>query len=258
MIASLPMYDRAETHAAQQDLWVAVRDRLGPGLPPRLIVPDDPMTHWLAPDLALSQTCGFPYRTRLHGRVALIGTPDYGLPDCPPGYYRSILIQRTDDRRDDPAVWASLRWAVNATDSQSGWAAPVTHLAERGLRMGPILLTGGHRASAAAVAEGRADIAALDAQTWRMMRRWDDTRGLREVAHTTPTPGLPFIAARGTDAAALRQALADAIASLTPADRTALDLIGLTAIPAADYLAVPIPAADLTDQRRQDAPGRFP
>ena len=37
MIASLPMYDRPETHEPQQRLWAAVRARLArPGLPPRL------------------------------------------------------------------------------------------------------------------------------------------------------------------------------------------------------------------------------
>ena len=65
--------------------------------------PDDLWSQWTSPDLVFSQTCGFPYRARLHGSVTLIGTPDFGVEDCPPGYYRSVLVARADDPRDTVA-----------------------------------------------------------------------------------------------------------------------------------------------------------
>jgi len=248
MIASLPMYDRAETAPANDRLWARIRDAMrAAGLPaPDALTrgAEDPWPQWTAPDLALSQTCGYPYRSRLHGQVALIGTPDFALAGCPPGYYRSVFVARADDRRRTLAEYDGAAFAYNDALSQSGWAAPQTHAAGLGLHLSPALQTGEHRLSALAVAEGRADLAALDAVTWRMMHRWDPAvAALREVAFTDPTPGLPYIAHRGTDAPALHAIIAEAIAAMDPADRDATGLVGLVRIPPAAYLAVPIPAA---------------
>ena len=62
MIASLPMYDRPETAAANDRLWQGVRTRLGEG-PEHLVRAGDPWEHWQSPDLLLSQTCGLPFRS---------------------------------------------------------------------------------------------------------------------------------------------------------------------------------------------------
>ncbi len=254
MIAALPMYDRPETRAANGRLWAAIRNALpyppaeAPPLPEALSHPDDLMAHWLAPDLAFSQTCGMPYRTRLHPHVALIGTPDYGLPGCPPGYYNSVLVIRAEDDRDDPALWSEMRLACNDPGSQSGWAAAQTHLAGRGTAFQRVLLTGAHRNSAEAVAEGHADIASIDAQTWRMISRWDGVAvQLREAARTGPTPGLPYICAGGRDPDPLRGAVRSAIAALSPEDRAILDLQALTLHPAELYRAVPTPPFPAAD-----------
>ncbi|MFM7334111.1 MAG: PhnD/SsuA/transferrin family substrate-binding protein [Tabrizicola sp.] len=126
--------------------------------------------------------------------------------------------------------------------SQSGWAAPQTHAAGLGLRLVPALRTGGHRLSAAAVAEGRAEIAALDAVTFALMRREDPiAERLKVVGMTAPTPGLPLITAAGRDPGPLFDAASEAIAALGPADRAILRLKGLVRIPVEDYLAVPNP-----------------
>lgn len=245
MIAALGMYDRAETAGANDRLWAGIRDRLRAA---GLAAPDN-LTRgegaywpaWQSPDLVLSQTCGFPFRARLHGHVTLVGTPDYGLPDCPPGHYCSVFVARADDPRTLPDL-AQGRFAYNEALSQSGWAAPVNHVATMGLRLRPAVQSGAHRASAAAVAEGRADLAALDAVTWALMRRWDPVVGaLREVARTAPTPGLPLITAPGRDPAPIAQAVAGAMDALSPEDRDTLHLRGLVHIPAARYLAVPTP-----------------
>jgi ABC-type phosphate/phosphonate transport system substrate-binding protein len=248
VIAALPMYDRAETALANDRLWAAIRDRLrAAGLPaPDALTRDagDLMAQWTAPDLVLSQTCGLPYRALLHGRVTLVGTPDFGIEGCAPGWYRSVLVARADDPRHGVMAFDGARLAYNDAMSQSGWGAAVAFAARHGLRLVPVLATGAHRLSAAAVAEGRADIAAIDAVTWRMICRWDAVAAsLRVVAATEPTPGLPYIARAGADAAALRAAVAAAIAGLDPADRAATGLRGLAMIPAADYLALPVPPA---------------
>ncbi len=244
MIATLPMYDWPEVREATDRYWAAIRDGLAArGIAaPGALHRGDRWNDWLAPDLILSQTCGLPYRTQLHGKVTLVGTPDFGLPGLPAGHYCSVLVTRADET-GDWTRFADRRLAINGTDSQSGFAAPQNHAAARGLRFDTWVVTGAHVASAQAVADGRADIAAIDAVTWRLIttHRRALAATLRVAERTDPTPGLPYIAALGSDAEALFAAAGEAIARLAPADRAALGLTGMVRIPASAYLAVPVP-----------------
>ena len=241
-LSALPMYDRAETRAANDRLWQAIRANLGYG-PAQLTRDRDLWDIWTDPGLVLAQTCSLPFRARLRDRVTLVATPDYGLPDCAPGYYHSTLVARADDPRDLAAL-ARGTLAVNEALSQSGWAAPQAFLARHGLAPAQCLQTGAHRASALAVAEGRADFAAVDSVTWALIRRHDSfAANLRPFATTPPTPGLPLITAGDADPAPLRAAVEAALETLAPEDRTALHLHGLVEIPAQAYLAQPIPPA---------------
>jgi len=164
VIASLGMYDRAETAGANDRLWAGIRD----GLRARGIAAPEALTRgehaywdaWQSPDLVFSQTCGYPFRARLHGSVTLIGTPDYGLPDCPAGHYYSVFVARAEDPRDLAAL-ATTRFAFNEDLSQSGWGAPQNHAVAHGLPpFRPAVRSGGPRLSALARAEGRADFPA--------------------------------------------------------------------------------------------------
>lgn len=246
MIASLSMYDFGPTRAANDRLWALIRD----GLRARGLVAPEKLTRgeaafwdaWTSPDLILSQTCGYPFRARLQGRVTYVATPDYGVEGCPPGFYRSVFVARADDPRKGLAAFDGAGFAYNEALSQSGWAAPQVHAAAAGVRLPPVVQTGGHRLSAEAVADGRADIAALDAVTHALMQGVDPVAGqLRVVEMTAPTPGLPLITAPGRDPEPIFEAVAEAIAALTPDDRATLRLKGLVRIPVTRYLSVPNP-----------------
>jgi len=247
MIASLPMYDRPELRAETDRYWALIRQELaarGIDAPEALRRDDEVLLpQWESPSLVLSQTCGFPYRARLHGHVELVGTPDFGNEGCPAGYYRSVLIAKSDDPRGDFDAFDGARLAFNDALSQSGWAAPANHAAARGITLLPAVETGSHRASVRAVAEGRADLAAIDALTWALVSEFDDVSGVKVIGATDPTPALPYITARGRDAGAVFDAVAAAIDRLPAADRARLRLRGIVRIPAADYLAVPVPPA---------------
>lgn len=246
MIAALPMYDMAALQRANDAFWAGIRDALrahGVAAPDTLNRDIDMWEGWQAPDLVLGQTCGMPYRTRLHGRVTLIAAADYGLTDTPPGHYHSVFVARADEPGDGAEAFATRRFAYNQPESHSGWAAPQAWAAAHGFRFDPTLETGDHRLSALAVAEDRADIAALDAVTWRFLKRHDRrlTNRLRVVGRTQTAPGLPFIAALGAAETATRAALTEGLASLDESTRDTLMIRGFVTIPAADYLAVPTP-----------------
>lgn len=247
MIASLPMYNQSDCLPAIDRYWALIRDDLraaGRAAPDQLSwgMPDF-LDHWRRDDLVLSQTCGYPFRAVLHGQVTLIGTPDFGVDGCAPGYYRSVFIVRQDEARGDLAAFQTARFAYNDAMSQSGWAAPQNHVAGLGFRFRNLLQSGGHALSASAVLAGHADIASVDAVTWRILVRNDPAlAGLRVLDLTNPTPSLPYIAALGTDRAVVFDALTAAIAALDVHDRETLGLTGIVYIPAEAYLAVPTPA----------------
>jgi ABC-type phosphate/phosphonate transport system substrate-binding protein len=244
MFAALPMYDRPENAAAHDALWALIRDGFrarGIAAPEALDRAVGHMEGWGRADLVLGQICNLPYRALFRDRVTAIGAADYGLPDCPPGHYYSLFVVRADDPATDPAACAGYRFAFNEALSQSGWGAPAAWAAARRVVFGPLLRTGAHAESARAVAEGRADLAAIDAITWRnLMRWWPGAAGLRVIGRTGASPGMTFIAAQGADPAPRRAAIAAAIAALPPAAAATLGLRGIVELPPAAY-DIPLP-----------------
>ncbi len=244
MIASLPMYDTPQTASANNKLWQAIRNNYQRG-PETLDHEKNLQETWRAPDLVLSQTCGLPYRSGLHRSVQLVGTPDYGVTGCPPGYYRSCIVVRADDSRATFTEFQGARLARNDIGSQSGWAAILEHARALDAEFqfdDDIVETGCHAESARTVAKGIADIAAVDAVTWKILRRDDPAAArLRVLEETRPTPGLPFIAGKKENAPALFDAIKQAIATLGPEDRHCLLLNDIVFIPRSAYLEIPLP-----------------
>jgi len=220
MFASLPMYHRAETASALDEIWVAIRDAVGgTGLDAPETLSQDQVgpDAWLRPDMVLSQTCGMPFRKKLHPHVALVGTLDHGVAGCPAGYYNSAIIKkRACNLPDNP------RPAINDLQSQSGYAA----LREVLPNPNNPIVSGAHLISARMVAEGAADIAAIDAVTWRLIEKYDAFSSQLEVLKfTKPTPALPLITGRYKSEV---KTLANAIArGLDQAPHSAKDMLGI-------------------------------
>ena len=241
MIAALGMYDRPETSAANDALWTAIRNELGFG-PETLTRDQDFWDIWRSPELLFSQTCGLPFRAKLHDKVGLVGTPIYDIPDCPDGHYYSVIIAHRSNAGAALSEFDGATFAYNEALSQSGWAAPIKHLTETSVTPGDLYVSGAHVQSAKAVAEGRADFAGLDVVTWQLIQRHDDfAQELTAIARTEPTPVLPFITALAQDAGALFEAAKSAVAGLPSATKETLFLKGITKISASAYLAQPLP-----------------
>ena len=242
MIAALRMYGMPHARPAHDRYWQAIRNALGFG-PADLNRTGELWDQWLSPKLLLAQTCGLPFRAYLHDKVKLVGTPDYGVPGCPPGHYCSVFVVRTETSASGLAGFDRPWLAYNDPLSQSGWAAAAAHFRTLGVafRTGP--QTGAHWASARAVAEGRADVAALDAVTWKMLQREDPglASQLRVMDQTKPTPGLPYITAITHEAKTIAQAVTRAICNLNDDDRETLQLRALVHLPAEAYTALPMP-----------------
>ncbi|MEJ6401256.1 phosphate/phosphite/phosphonate ABC transporter substrate-binding protein [Yoonia sp. 2307UL14-13] len=238
------MYARPWNVAAHDALWALIRGSLRArdiAAPDRLDHDVDYMAVWSRPDLVLGHICNLPYRARFRDKVTVIGASDYGLADCPAGYYRSHFVVRKDAHGDNVRDYALQRFATNDPLSQSGYGAAQQWAADRGFSFVDPVVTGSHAASIVAVAHGKADIAAIDAQTWRHACEGDDPTGdLRIIDHTDPSPGMTFITRKDQNPAPYLSAIRDAIAGLNPAHAIVLGLRGIIALPSAAY-DIPLP-----------------
>lgn len=245
MRASLAMYDRPELRAALDRYWAHIRESLQDHnilAPETLDREGANLDFWRSDDLVLSQTCGMPYRLDLSAHVNLVGTPDFSVEGCPPGYYRSAIVVHKDDNRNRLIDFVDARVAVNCKNSQSGFAALFNLSKSAGVTFKTLTETGAHVHSAKAVANRQADVAALDAVTWRFIQRYDRfAQELRVLEWTEPTPGLPYICALKLNPDNVAGAVREAICVLNADDRDVLGLRALIQIPRQKYLEIPTP-----------------
>lgn len=242
MIASLPMYHRPELIDAHNEYWQLIRKYLGEAgidSPEKLSQDAGELKVWTRPDLVFSQTCSYPYRKLIHKQVTLIGTPDFGVEGCPPGYYRSAFIVRKSDSRENLAEHQNSLFAFNMETSQSGYVAAMAETVKHGFLFQNKICSGGHSNSARLVATKEAEIATIDAVSLKLMEHYEDFYAdLKIIDWTTPTPGLPYITAGGADGAVFFDAVKAALDALSDEARKKLMIKDLIKIPKETYLAI--------------------
>ena len=195
---------------------------------------------WKDSRLVLGQTCGLPYVRDLAGTVSLVGTPAYDI-ECGAGSYYSVIVVASDCPAESIGNLIGLRLAYNGRQSQSGYAALAFMLHDQSAQPPQFAAsqqTGSHRDSIRAVANGTADVAAIDAVTWQIAVDHEPTAArLRVLAKTPPTPGLPFICAdrRNWNADRIHMAVVEAMAALDEETRQSLLLTGFAHTTPADY-----------------------
>ena len=208
---------------------------------PATLAPDELDFHalWLHPQLLFTQTCLGPMELGLARHVQVIGQPSYGAFEGGQGeFYSSALVMR---RRNSPpagdvaapangkaAIPLDLlrgkRLAYNSLDSMSGIIALTRDLEAAGESLDIFsekIESGGHRQSIVAVAEGKADIAAIDCRSFALAQRFEPAAAMVDVVGwTARRKGLPYITARRTPDALVAK-LRAAVASISEAEALA-------------------------------------
>ena len=252
--ASLPMYGPGVVDEANATLWAELRERLAAAddvdaslLPESLSSPDDEKgragTHglWLSPQLLMSQTCGAPLVTALCGQVSVVGTPCYSADGCVGPTYSSLLITRRELTPCSLREFRASTAAINSTHSLSGYTALMAAAAavldqgqaEQGeapprLFFRDVVATGGHQSSVEWVADGRADVAAIDCVTFGILQkhRQDLLENIEVFGRTPQLPGLPIICSLdSTHLGRLQDAWLGLVAEDRPGSRVAREAL---------------------------------
>ena len=249
MQIALPMYFPPE--GAVQAFWDALATLLredavcaGLNIPAELTGADDIHAQWQAPDLLLSQACGYPLTTLLKDKVQLVGTFAYDAPGVDGITCRSPLICRATDTRTALGDFAGSTLAFNDTISQSGYNALRALVASTTTQrpfFAKTLNTGSHYRAIEAVRTGQADMTAIDPVTWAHWQRSNPQpcAELWVFGQTERYPGLPLVTSLQTPAQVLA-ALRKGLRSLAEEDRYAavrapLLISGFVATSLADY-----------------------
>ncbi|MEQ8709787.1 MAG: PhnD/SsuA/transferrin family substrate-binding protein [Rhodospirillales bacterium] len=231
-------------------LWSALYDRIAERAETELeVIPHAapaPMADlWARQDLGAVFMCGWPFSLR-RPQPRIIAAPVPAASGV--AAYHSVFVVRHDSSGEGLTDYFGQRFAWMSADSHSGWNAPRQHLlpfvsADRQQlfsdMVGPLVSP---RAVLEAVANGSADITAVDSWWYDLLARYQPelVSRLRIIDQTASGP-LPLLIASPDcdDGAALR--LQNAFTSLgrEPDETALLDqllLIGFTVPQAPDYL----------------------
>jgi ABC-type phosphate/phosphonate transport system substrate-binding protein len=211
---------------------------------PATLPPDELDFHqlWLSPALLFGQTCWGPMELGLAQHVQVISQPSYDAYEGGQGeLYSSALVMAADG---GPSVVApgdgkavipldlirGKRFTFNNPDSMSGLIGLTRDLEAMGESLDIFASrseSGGHRSSIVAVAEGRADVAAIDCESWALARRFEPAaKGVKVVGWTARRKGLPYITARTTPEKIIA-AMRDAVASIeSGSEQPLVQLVG--------------------------------
>lgn len=169
---------------------------------------------WRHPALLISSTCWGPMEFGLQDDVQVIGQSDYhGIEGGAGELYSSAIIARKLDGKENIAplrtgeailpqsFFRRKTLAFNEHRSLSGYLSLKRDLEAAGAGLDLFencLQTGAHRASVIAVAEGQADVAAIDCKSWKLAQQHEPAaQDLHVIGWTARRKGLPFIRAKG-------------------------------------------------------------
>ena len=246
-VASLPMYDLPPLADATCAWWQALAAafrRQGLAGVPETLDRGDRYAHWAAPDLFLSQSCGYRLTFAFADRLQVLAVPFYDAPHCRGADYCSLVMVRESAPMRGIEGLRGMRAAVNGFDSQSGCnalRAAVAPLASEGRFFARTIESGSHVASLAMVAAGEADVCAIDGVLHALLADAmpETLAGLRVLARTAYAPNLPYVTCAGRGAGeveAMRLALLEAAADPALASlRRRLRIAGFTLLPRQAY-----------------------
>ena len=201
MTVGLPMYDPPELRATVDAWWAglarAFRAEGVLNVPGRLDRSLSLDALWGAPDLLVTQTCGYPLVGAWSDRLQYLATPRYAALGCEGANYCSWIVVAADSPARRLEDLRGARCSINGRNSHSGYntlRALVAPLACNGRFFGSVSVSGGHSESFTQLERGEVDVAAIDCVTHALLSRCrpQAIAATRIIGQTVSAPGLPF------------------------------------------------------------------
>jgi hypothetical protein len=188
--AALPWYDFPSTQRVLDAVWQETMSQLrAAGVKHNLGALDHTTPHRQLleyPQLALSQCCGLDLCRSYTDNVVPFAVPVISALPVAAGQYFSYIVSRSGADLERPRV------VINDCSSHSGHTALRLWLVANKIANYTTFESGSHAESIAALNSGRADVAAIDALTWRFLA----PENLHILDTSEPVLAPPFIMGR--------------------------------------------------------------
>lgn len=247
-IAGLPMYDLPEVQWANDALWSLAREYLernGFSNAPESLQRGAPVRmQWSAPDLVLSQCCGYDLVHGFTDSFQLLGTPCYRAAGCDEGHYRSFVVVRKDSRFRMVEDLRGAACVVNGFSSHSGANALrglIAPLSRTGQFFRTVKVSGSHLNSLTMLASGDAEVMAVDCVLFALLSRYRPSvlEPVRVLCWTEAAPAPPYVTGSvwsRSEYDAIQRALLDVLADPRAAKaKEAIFLDHVTVLPLSAY-----------------------
>jgi len=199
------------------------------------------------PGLFIGHTCGYPLMKHLQDAVTPFCVPVFNVSGVEGNLYSSRFIVATDSAISSLADSGGRTAAINSSNSNSGMNVLRHAIAE----LNPdvpfftsVINSGGHLQSLTAVAEKRADVAAIDCVSFQFIEdRWPElTARVRSIGDSVKTCGLPLVMPNAnhssTDSRQVLAALNKALNEVNPQIRQQLNLSHFESVSFEDYQGI--------------------
>ena len=196
------------------------------------------------PGLFFGHTCGYPLMKHLKDQVTPFCVPVFDVPGTDGKLYSSRFIVAANSAIETLDECRGKVAAMNAADSNSGMNV-LRYAIAKYPRSGPffsrVVQTGGHLHSLEAVADGTADVAAIDCVSYQLIQdHWPElVEQVRSIGFSEKTCGLPFVLPksrfRDADLGLLVENLNQALANTPETIRNRLHLLRFEPVGLEDY-----------------------
>ena len=199
------------------------------------------------PDMLLGHTCGYPLMRFLRNDCHPVCVPLFDVDGCNGKYYSSHIVVSIDNEISMLAECHNKIAAINGHDSNSGMNVLRHAVALPGNQppfFSKVIVSGSHFNSLSAVANGEADVAAIDSVSFALIKdEWPELiAGVKTIGYSEATCGLPLVMPaserENLDPKGITLALNQALSGLSDNHRNALHLTGFEDVVIDDYQSI--------------------
>ena len=252
-IVDFPWYDFENIEPHINKFWEVLRlqlreagfeDKLLPSSPCRDIHFSE---QWSAPNLLISQACGFDVVTTFKEKLQLLAAPSFSIDGLKNGHYFSYLVTHECNESNELIDFKGKKLAINSHQSHSGMNIfrCVMKSAMKDFNFNEnLLISGAHIKSLELIRSKKADLAAIDGVTYHLLERHDPDklRNTRVIRKTPAVTSCPYITRRNLPEEELEMLKAALFATFAePSLNETLDhllLKGVNQVTLADYKSI--------------------